>query len=125
MRIKVNLGTYLSLVLDNLAEPSYYKSSTLEKIASQRAKYWSLGVSRAHTSNMTDEKHDKVCQEQSASASSDQMPVTIEKGTQVVCDAAVNKNGIRLHPQPTSDPLDPLNWSSLQKHAILSIVMLK
>lgn len=30
-----------------------------------------------------------------------------------------------VHPQPTSDPLDPLNWSRLQKHTILGIVMLK
>ncbi|KAF9245123.1 hypothetical protein DTO027I6_9190 [Penicillium roqueforti] len=47
------------------------------------------------------------------------------EGTQVLHNAAVDKNGIRLHPQPTSDPLDPLNWSSLQKNGILSIVMFK
>ncbi|KAK2762556.1 hypothetical protein FQN53_007446 [Emmonsiellopsis sp. PD_33] len=40
-------------------------------------------------------------------------------------DQGVMKDGIRLHPQPTSDPLDPLNWSSLQKHSILAIVMIK
>ena len=33
------------------------------------------------------------------------------------------KDGIRLHPQPTADPLDPLNWSSWRKHSILGIVM--
>ncbi|KAL4802135.1 MFS transporter [Aspergillus unguis] len=32
---------------------------------------------------------------------------------------------IHVHPQPTSDPLDPLNWSKLEKHTILAIVMLK
>lgn len=74
---------------------------------------------------MTDEKGDKTRQGQSVNASSDQLPASIEKGTQIVCDTAVNKNGIKLHPQPTSDPLDPLNWSSLQKHSILLIVMLK
>ncbi|KAL3432598.1 major facilitator superfamily domain-containing protein [Aspergillus tetrazonus] len=37
----------------------------------------------------------------------------------------VEQNGIRVHPQPTCDPLDPLNWSWLQKHTILAIVMLK
>ncbi|PGH16212.1 hypothetical protein AJ79_01981 [Helicocarpus griseus UAMH5409] len=40
-------------------------------------------------------------------------------------DHEVTKDGIRLHPQPTSDPLDPLNWSILQKHSILGIVMIK
>lgn len=33
------------------------------------------------------------------------------------------KDGVRLHPQPTADPLDPLNWSSFRKHIILAIVM--
>ncbi|KAK5060151.1 hypothetical protein LTR84_010035 [Exophiala bonariae] len=37
----------------------------------------------------------------------------------------VTKDGIRVHPQPTTDPLDPLNWSFFQKHSILAIVMLK
>ncbi|KAL4930899.1 putative MFS transporter [Aspergillus undulatus] len=37
----------------------------------------------------------------------------------------VEQNGIRVHPQSTADPLDPLNWSRLQKHTILGIVMLK
>ncbi|KAJ5121459.1 uncharacterized protein N7515_009420 [Penicillium bovifimosum] len=44
---------------------------------------------------------------------------------QILYHAAVGKNGIRLHPQPTADALDPLNWSRLQKHTILSIVMFK
>jgi hypothetical protein len=37
----------------------------------------------------------------------------------------VTKDGFKLHPQPTSDPLDPLNWSSFQKHSILAVVMFK
>ncbi|KAJ9501368.1 hypothetical protein H2202_003162 [Exophiala xenobiotica] len=37
----------------------------------------------------------------------------------------VMRDGIRVHPQPTADPLDPLNWSSFQKHSILAIIMLK
>lgn len=37
----------------------------------------------------------------------------------------VTRDGIRVHPQPTSDPLDPLNWTSFQKHSILAIVMFK
>ncbi|KAL2830078.1 major facilitator superfamily domain-containing protein [Aspergillus cavernicola] len=40
-------------------------------------------------------------------------------------DPPIEQNGIRVHPQPTSDPLDPLNWSRLQKHTILAIVMFK
>jgi hypothetical protein len=36
---------------------------------------------------------------------------------------ALAKDGLKMHPQPTSDPLDPLNWSSLKKHGILGIVM--
>ncbi|PLB44313.1 putative MFS transporter [Aspergillus steynii IBT 23096] len=32
---------------------------------------------------------------------------------------------IIIHPQRTSDPLDPLNWSWMRKHSILGIVMLK
>lgn len=40
-------------------------------------------------------------------------------------DLSVSKDGVKLHPQPTSDPLDPLNWSSFKKHTILAIVMFK
>lgn len=38
-------------------------------------------------------------------------------------EAGVLKDGVRTHPQPTTDPLDPLNWSSAKKHTILAIVM--
>lgn len=38
-------------------------------------------------------------------------------GVVVVRDNAI------LHPQPTADPCDPLNWSRLKKHTILGIVM--
>ena len=40
-------------------------------------------------------------------------------------ESGVTKNGMRLHPQPTADSLDPLNWSSFKKHLILAIVMWK
>ena len=40
-------------------------------------------------------------------------------------DFAVQKDGLKVHPQPTSDPLDPLNWSKTKKHTILAIVMFK
>ena len=38
-------------------------------------------------------------------------------------ETAIKKNGVKLHPQPTSDPLDPLNWTSFRKHSVLGIVM--
>ena len=37
----------------------------------------------------------------------------------------LTKDGIKIHPQPTADPLDPLNWSASWKYLILSIVMWK
>ncbi|GAD93172.1 MFS transporter, putative [Paecilomyces variotii No. 5] len=40
-------------------------------------------------------------------------------------DPQVTKDGFKLHPQPTGDSLDPLNWSSMRKHTILGIVMFK
>ena len=40
-------------------------------------------------------------------------------------DISLNQNETKVHPQRTSDALDPLNWSRLQKNSILGIVMLK
>ncbi len=42
-----------------------------------------------------------------------------------VVEGAVTKDGLKVHPQPTTDPLDPLNWSPWRKNSILAIVMLK
>lgn len=54
------------------------------------------------------------------------MQVSIEKGdTHLVRNADGPADGTKVHPQPTTDTLDPLNWSALQKHVILVIVMLK
>ena len=39
-------------------------------------------------------------------------------------DARLDKNGIPLVPQPTSDPLDPLNWSPWLKILVLLQVSL-
>lgn len=37
---------------------------------------------------------------------------------------AFTKDGFSVHPQPVpGDAMDPLNWSSFQKHTILAIVM--
>lgn len=75
------------------------------------------------------EKHEigeKDTKDDAFQTSNDQISTTpIDHGTQILYQAAVNKNGIKLHPQPTSDSLDPLNWSSFQKHTILAIVMFK
>ena len=48
-----------------------------------------------------------------------------EPDIQASYDHSVMRDGVKLHPQPTADPLDPLNWSSLKKHTILGIVMFK
>ncbi|KAL3460324.1 major facilitator superfamily domain-containing protein [Aspergillus heterothallicus] len=37
----------------------------------------------------------------------------------------VEKDGVHVHPQPTTDSLDPLNWPRMQKNTILGIVMFK
>lgn len=47
-----------------------------------------------------------------------------EKGVSIQhAEHNISKDGVRLHPQPTADPFDPLNWSSFSKHIILAIVM--
>jgi len=40
-------------------------------------------------------------------------------------ESNILRDGVKLHPQPTADPLDPLNWTSFRKHTILAIVMFK
>ena len=39
------------------------------------------------------------------------------------CATDLSTSGVQLHPQPTTDPLDPLNWTPFRKHCILGIVM--
>ena len=34
-----------------------------------------------------------------------------------------SKEAPKVHPQATTDPLDPLNWTILRKNTILGIVM--
>jgi hypothetical protein len=42
----------------------------------------------------------------------------------VTDELVLSKDGLPLFPQPVlGDDLDPLNWSSVQKHSILAIVM--
>lgn len=38
-------------------------------------------------------------------------------------EVILSEGGIVFHPQAVDDALDPLNWSSFQKHTILAIVM--
>lgn len=39
-------------------------------------------------------------------------------------EVVLSKDGFKLFPQPVpSDPLDPINWSWVQKHSILGIIM--
>lgn len=37
----------------------------------------------------------------------------------------VRRDSVQTHPQPTSDALDPLNWTSWRKHSILAVVCFK
>ncbi|RHZ68073.1 hypothetical protein CDV55_107689 [Aspergillus turcosus] len=60
---------------------------------------------------------------QSVSAINEKQSVPVELG--VIGETTTEQNGVRIHPQPTSDPLDPLNWSRLEKHTVLGIVMFK
>lgn len=42
----------------------------------------------------------------------------------ITAEVLLDPNGFKLFPQPVrGDDLDPLNWSSVQKHVILAIVM--
>lgn len=54
-------------------------------------------------------------------------PVSISNGADgsEVGEVVMTEDGTKLHPQPTADSLDPLNWSKARKHIILGIVMLK
>lgn len=74
---------------------------------------------------MDDIKQEMTDQKPDASLSRDMVSI-LEQGTQVQIQCSMMTNSlIKQHPQRTSDPLDPLNWTSLRKHTILGIVMLK
>ncbi|KAL9117667.1 MAG: hypothetical protein Q9187_005796 [Circinaria calcarea] len=73
-----------------------------------------------------DEKDDKVRGRDAAfsflpGAGNEKGPIDLDKSEAGV----LMKDGLKLHPQPTADPLDPLNWPTWRKHVILAIVMLK
>ena len=72
-----------------------------------------------------DEKDEKIIEASKADAPVDEAPIygdPEKAGTEII---TLSKASLPLHPQPTSDPLDPLNWSKWRKHGILGIVMLK
>lgn len=54
-------------------------------------------------------------------------PGQINNGSEEVVgyvkEFAPAKGGVELHPKPTEDPLDPLNFSRIEKWTILGIVM--
>lgn len=73
------------------------------------------------TPSLTDKKDKTFTVEGDGSPSND---VGNEKGNVLhVEHHNVLKDGVVLHPQPTADALDPLNWSACKKHSILAIVM--
>ena len=56
--------------------------------------------------------------------SSDSESKHVHSNSSQAADARLDKNGIPLVPQPTSDPLDPLNWSPWLKILVLLQVSL-
>ncbi|KAJ5919907.1 Major facilitator superfamily domain general substrate transporter [Penicillium verhagenii] len=76
---------------------------------------------------MSDQKsNEKSDPDRIINESGGQAPIKIDHGSQISINVpAVTRGGIKLHPQPTSDALDPLNWSNFHKNVILAIVMFK
>lgn len=74
-----------------------------------------------NTPGLTDKKEKILMVEKDGFPSND---VGNEKGNVPHAEHhLVSKGGVVLHPQPTADALDPLNWSAYKKHSILAIVM--
>lgn len=74
---------------------------------------------------MDENPQEKMEQKSDCNQSQDVTSIPVEEGTHVQYNMIANANGTKQHPQPTSDPLDPLNWSKFRKNSILAIVMLK
>lgn len=51
------------------------------------------------------------------------LPASIDTRAGYVRDFAPDTTGMEVHPWPTDDYLDPLNWSKAQKWTSLGIVM--
>lgn len=69
-----------------------------------------------YPADIMDEKHDEKLQVPELEGNIDR---TAAQG------GAVTRDGIQVHPQPTADSLDPLNWTSWRKHSILAIICFK
>ncbi|RAH56243.1 MFS transporter [Aspergillus piperis CBS 112811] len=59
------------------------------------------------------------------STQTDLVQISEKQSASDINSLPVEQHGTHVHPTPTSDPLDPLNWPRWQKHVILGIVMLK
>lgn len=78
-------------------------------------------MGQENTPGLTDKKEEILMVERDGFQSND---VGNEKGNVPHIEHhLVSKDGVVLHPQPTADALDPLNWSTCKKHSILAIVM--
>jgi Na+/melibiose symporter-like transporter len=75
---------------------------------------------------MTEVANEKVALDTASAGKKDDVSASIsayEQDKGYVQEYAPAKDGIELHPKPTTDPLDPLNFSRAQKLTCLSIVM--
>lgn len=59
------------------------------------------------------------------STQADLVQISEKQSASDINSLPVEQHGTHVHPTPTSDPLDPLNWPRWQKHVILGIVMFK
>ncbi|BCS11834.1 hypothetical protein ALUC_41174S [Aspergillus luchuensis] len=59
------------------------------------------------------------------STQTDLVQISEKQSASDINSLPVEQHETHVHPTPTSDPLDPLNWPRWQKHVILGIVMLK
>ncbi|KAH0553403.1 hypothetical protein GP486_006526 [Trichoglossum hirsutum] len=73
--------------------------------------------------NTNEKQHDGQTAISPTSEHSEKGPNTLEAVEAI--GSGWSQDGLQLHPKPTCDPLDPLNWSSAKKHGILAIVMWK
>lgn len=81
-------------------------------------------MSSEHFSSSEKEKEQEKEKKRRLWNTGDDNPDTEAGHVAVEVNVLLDKNGFKLFPTPVqNDGLDPLNWSSFQKHVILSIVM--
>lgn len=78
-----------------------------------------------HCTSQQFSKMDKKKHHETGERTSNPDVSEFEKGVQVQLQGKTALNDPQVFPKPTTDPLDPLNWSGFRKHTILGIVMLK